>query len=119
MKIFRFDKEVSKRITQFDSNFWMSRITATEEPVHIGCMHIEVGGIVGFHQAVTDQLFLVVSGEGWVRGEDEERISIKAGEAAFWVDGEWHESGSENGMTTIVIESTKLAPSTVLQAKQD
>jgi len=50
------------------------------------------------------QLFLVVQGEGWVRGESPETRSITTGYAAFWEKDEWHESGTESGMTAIVIE---------------
>jgi quercetin dioxygenase-like cupin family protein len=78
--------------------------------VQIGCMHIGAGGIVGYHQATVRQLFLVVAGTGWVRGKDEPRQPIAAGQAAYWEAGEWHESGSQDGMTAIVIEATTLDP---------
>jgi quercetin dioxygenase-like cupin family protein len=73
-------------------------------------MHIGAGGIVGYHQATVRQLFLVVAGTGWVRGTDESRQPIAAGQAAYWEAGEWHESGSQDGMTAIVIEATTLDP---------
>ncbi|WP_257347586.1 cupin domain-containing protein [Pseudalkalibacillus decolorationis] len=119
MKIYRFDQEVGKHITQFDSSFIMSRVVAADEPAHIGCMHIKAEGIVGYHKAVSDQLFLVVAGEGWVRGEEDEKTKIKTGEVAFWEDGEWHESGTDTGMTAIVIESTNLDPSIFMPDKDD
>ncbi len=59
------------------------------------------GGIVGGHSAVGDQLFVVVQGEGWVRTEASEPERIAAGEAAVWNAGEWHESGTDTGMTAI------------------
>jgi hypothetical protein len=37
-------------------------------------------------------------------------MNIKAGQAAFWISGEWHESGTEFGMRAIVIESDSLDP---------
>jgi len=52
-------------------------------------------------------LFLVVQGEGWVSGESDKRVFIKTGEAAYWEKGEWHESGTESGITAIIIESVK------------
>lgn len=111
VKRFRFDAEAGKVIDKFNSvNLVMARIIRTNHAASIGCMHIGQGGVVGYHQAVVPQLFLVVQGEGWVRGEEEERTSIKAGQAAFWEGGEWHESGSETGMTAIVIESESLDP---------
>ncbi|MFE7082930.1 hypothetical protein [Priestia megaterium] len=36
-------------------------------------------GILGPHQAPISQLFVVVQGEGWVPGEDQKQINIKAG----------------------------------------
>lgn len=110
MKIYRFDPAVGRPITQFDSNFIMAQIIrvagrdAGHGEIQVGCMHIPAGGRVGYHQATAPQLFLVVAGEGWVRGEAETRLLVQAFEAAFWNGGEWHESGSETGMTAIVIE---------------
>jgi hypothetical protein len=51
-----------------------------------------------------------VPGEGWVRGESSAKISIEAGQAAYWEKGEWHESGTETAMIAIVIESANLDP---------
>ena len=67
-------------------------------------MQIGSNGVIGYHQASFPQLFLVVEGKGWVRGEVEDRIPIERGEAAYWEAGEWHESGSVTGMSAIVIE---------------
>jgi hypothetical protein len=79
-----------------------------EGAVQIGCMHIGAGGVVGYHQATVRQLFLVVAGTGWVRGADETRRPIAAGQAAYRAPGRWHESGSQDGMTAIVIEAATL-----------
>jgi quercetin dioxygenase-like cupin family protein len=111
MKMFRFDAEVGKTIDKFDSvNAAISRVVRTEEGVHIGCIHLKKGGVVGYHPAVVPQLFLVVQGDGWVRADGTERVPIKAGQAAFWKAGEGHESGTESGMTAIVIEAERLDP---------
>jgi len=64
MKIYQFKKESGKKITKFDSDFVMSRITQTEKAVHIGCVHLDENGLIGYHQAVVSQLLLVVKGEG-------------------------------------------------------
>jgi quercetin dioxygenase-like cupin family protein len=117
MIIFRFDKEVGKQIELYHSNFVMSRIIQTTEPCHIGCMHIDAQGVVGYHQAVTPQLFMVVQGKGWVRGEDENRVTVEAGDAVFWEKGEWHESGTDTGMMVIVIESPQLDPGSFMPVK--
>ncbi|MDR7071513.1 cupin [Fictibacillus barbaricus] len=118
MQFFHFGKEVGKHIDKFDSNFVMSRIVQTEKPAHIGCMYLEEGGIIGYHQAVVPQLLLIVSGNGFVRGESGEFIPIKAGEAVFWTMDEFHETRTDSGLTAIVIESEELNPSSFMQEKK-
>ncbi len=111
MRFYRCDETTGHPITQFGSvNVAISGILRTDGPVQIGRMRLGPGGLVGYHQAVGPQLFLVVEGEGWVRGEGLERHTIRAGQAAFWGEGEWHESGSEQGMVAIVIEGSALEP---------
>jgi quercetin dioxygenase-like cupin family protein len=76
---------------------------------HAVVIEIEPGGVVGRHPAAVNQLFVVVGGSGWVSGDDGEREPIRAGEAVLWVAGEEHESGSEEGMAALVLESDSLA----------
>ncbi|HLS36463.1 MAG TPA: cupin [Bacillota bacterium] len=108
MKIYSFQKEVGRKVTKFNSDFIMSRITQTKGKAQIGCMHLEENGIIGYHQAVVPQLLLIVSGEGWVRGETEEFKMVRCGEAVFWEKDEWHETKTDTGLTAIVIESEEL-----------
>ncbi|KZE63977.1 cupin [Fictibacillus phosphorivorans] len=114
MKIYHFQKETGKIITKFNSNFIMSRITQTQKPAHIGCMYLDENGIIGYHQAVVPQLLLIVSGEGWVRGETDEYSKVHSGEAVFWEKDEWHETKTETGLTAIVIESEELTTSSLM-----
>ncbi len=110
MKIYRFDPQVGQPISAFGSSgVTFSRIVKPGEAVHIGGMNISTGG-VGYHQATTRQLFIVVQGAGWVRGAEAEHTPIGAGHAAYWQAGEWHESGSEDGMVAIVIEGDTIEP---------
>ncbi|MEG9295174.1 cupin [Mangrovibacillus sp. Mu-81] len=108
MEIYQFTKETGKKITKFNSDFVMSRITKTEKAAHIGCMHLDENGVIGYHQAVVPQLLLVVSGEGWVRGETDEFIKVHSGEAVYWEKDDWHETKTDKGLTAIVIESEEL-----------
>lgn len=119
MRIFRFDASAGRTIDQFGSvNLVMSPIQRGDGPFQLGCMHVGPGGLVGDHQAVGPQLFLVVNGSGWVRGQDSGRIPIAAGHAAFWTDGEWHESGSDTGMDVIVLEADTLDPAQYMREEQ-
>ncbi|MDQ0193250.1 cupin domain-containing protein [Paenibacillus wynnii] len=109
MKIYNFGSETGKKIDAFDSkNLIMTKILNGTKDTHVGCMYIEANGIVGLHQAVTPQLFLVMSGEGIVKGKGDKELIIKAGFAAYWEAEEWHETKTETGLTAIVIEGITL-----------
>jgi len=119
MKIYRFGIETGKNITQFESNFMMSRILKTERTAQIGCMHLETHGLVGFHQAVVPQLLLVINGEGWVRCDDGINVNVKIGDAVYWAKGEGHETGTDTGLNAIVVESEELNPSDYMPVKEN
>jgi len=105
MKLFRFGKDVGRPMEQYQSSSIIYSLIAQMYSLsNIGCMHIEPEGIVGLHQAPTSQLFLVVEGEGWVRGESEPSLLVKMGEGIIFDRGEWHESGSLTGMTCIIVQ---------------
>ncbi|WP_340007138.1 cupin domain-containing protein [Paenibacillus sp. FSL K6-0276] len=106
MRVYSFAKEAGKSIDAFGSQqLYMSRILSKADSPHVGCMHLGVNGLVGWHQAPVPQLFLVVSGEGWVRAGEEAGIPVSAGSAVYWDKGEWHETRTETGLTAIVIEA--------------
>jgi quercetin dioxygenase-like cupin family protein len=75
---------------------------------HVVVIEVEPGGVVGRHPAGAMQLFSVIRGSGWVSGDDGERALIQAGEAVVWEPGEEHESGSDKGMTVLVVEAESL-----------
>lgn len=116
MRLYSFRAADGRAITEFGSErvaiTGILRVSGGD--VHIGCMHLEPGGRVGAHRATTPQLFLIVSGEGWVRGPEPERTAISADQAAFWESGEEHESGSDTGMVALVIEGDTLNPDQLL-----
>ncbi|KMJ59912.1 cupin [Bacillus sp. LL01] len=106
MKFFRFDKEVGFPIKQYDSQAaQFIKVLRGKQETSVGFIQVDAGGVVGYHQASVQQLFIVVQGDGWVTGTDRERISIKSGEGVMWEKGEWHESGSDSGMLALVVES--------------
>lgn len=119
MRNFRFDTSAGRPIDRFGSvNLVMSPIQRGDGSFQLGCMHLGPGGLVGGHHAVRPQLFLVARGEGWVRGQDSDRMPIVAGQAAFWADGEWHESGSDTGMDVLVLEADTLDPAQYMREEQ-
>ncbi|MEO5887209.1 MAG: cupin [Anaerolineales bacterium] len=115
MKIYRFDAEVGKSIDHYDSSgFVISKVARLFDDALVNCAHLTANGVIGYHQATIPQLFLVVQGEGWVRGETPDRTPIKAGQATYWEKGEWHESGTETGMTAIIIEGINIDPAKLM-----
>ena len=109
MKIFKFNKEIGQEVRNFNSDLaFYSKLMKTEETTNIGFMYIEKGGVVGFHKAPVPQLFIIVQGEGWIEGEDRKKIILKSGDGVFWGKGEGHASGSEVGLTAVVIQSNNL-----------
>jgi quercetin dioxygenase-like cupin family protein len=109
VEILKFGKEIAQEISNYNSiSAFYSKLMKTESPTNIGFINIEQGGIVGYHKAPVPQLFLVVEGEGWVEGEDKKRKAVKSGQGVFWHKGEGHISGSETGLTALVLQSEKL-----------
>jgi quercetin dioxygenase-like cupin family protein len=116
MKLVRFDAEVGKSLTVFGSHHViLSRILRTPDGVQIGCFYIQPGGVIALHQTAGPQLLLVVQGEGWVRDEGQFRTQVYAGQAVYWEEDEWHETGSESGLMAIVVEGKELEPDPFMQ----
>ena len=85
-----------------------ARVRRLSAEAHTVVIEIAPGGVVARHPAVVTQLFVVVHGSGWVSGATAEREAIQAGEAVLWDQGEEHESGSDEGMTALVVEAKSL-----------
>jgi len=117
MEFYTFNKDAGTKITKYDSDFIFSRIVRTQTGASIGCMHLSEGGVIGYHQAVSPQLLLILKGEGYVRSESNEYVKVQEGDAVFWQKDEWHETKSDIGLTAIVIESESLNPSTFMIKK--
>ncbi|PGB04679.1 cupin [Bacillus toyonensis] len=117
MKIFDFSEKVGKHLSVFQSNFIMSKIVNHQGNVHIGAMHLQENGIIGYHEAVVSQLLLIVDGEGYVCGTDKEKVKIRAGQAVFWEKGELHGTSTEHGLMAIIMEAENLEQSIVMPSK--
>ena len=85
-----------------------ARVRRLAGDAHVVVIEVGPGGVVARHPAVGAQLFTVVRGSGWVSGGDGERESLEVGEAVLWDPGEEHESGSDEGMTVLVVEAESL-----------
>jgi mannose-6-phosphate isomerase-like protein (cupin superfamily) len=111
VKIFDFGSTESFEIRGFASRGATAvPLTLPDGDAHVVCIRLAAGGVLGRHPASVDQVFAVVDGEGWVRGPNDERVPVSAGTAVHWSAGEEHESGSDSGMTVIVVESERLIP---------
>jgi quercetin dioxygenase-like cupin family protein len=81
---------------------------------HAYLLSFEPGGAIGPHAAEFGQLFLAVSGDGWVSGRDGVRTALREGDAAFFERGEIHAKGSETGLTALMIQVRDLGVAAVL-----
>lgn len=118
MQLYHFEQTLSYSLKDFaGKNVDVLRLALILADSTVTCLYFQPGGLINAHPAGipadriddpdmhgVNQLFLVVQGAGWVRSGDGERVPVNAGQAAFWRAREWHESGSDEGMTVIVIE---------------
>ena len=110
MEFYSFAKQHGRNITQYESNFIISRLAITETRASISCMYLEENGIIGYHEATVNQILYVVQGECDVCNEQKQYKTLRAGDAVFWEKGEWHETKTTTGVTAIVVEGEKLSP---------
>ena len=92
-----------REIDRFESV--AARVRRLAPEAHVVVIEVGAGGRVGTHPAAAQQLFAVVRGSGWVAGADGERHQIELGEAVLWDAGEEHESGSDDGLTALIVEA--------------
>lgn len=117
MRLFSFEPNNGKPLTQWidsegvphrvdpkTSKVVISPIFGSEGASRFACFHVGEGGFIPRHPAAGPQVFAVVSGNGWVSGDDDRKVAIRAGQAAYWEPGEIHASGTDEGMRVIVVE---------------
>lgn len=115
MRLFTVGGPRTRAIADFGSaGVILSPLARPSGFVQIARFDIAAGGQVGTHPATIPQLFVVVAGEGWASGADGQRVTIRAGQAAFWEAGEVHATGSDAGLTAIVVEAERLDPGALL-----
>jgi quercetin dioxygenase-like cupin family protein len=109
VNVFEFGAEGGFEILGFGSRGAAAvPLTLPDGKAHVVCIRLAAGGLLGRHPASVDQMFVVVDGSGWVRGSEGERTPVDAGTVVYWNAGEEHESGSDLGMTAIVIEAERI-----------
>lgn len=94
----------SRPITAFGSTGVEMVRCARSESVSVHYATFSAGGNLGRHPAARRQSFTVVAGTGWVAGGDAQRYPIGAGQTVTWEPGEEHESGTDSGMSVVIVE---------------
>jgi quercetin dioxygenase-like cupin family protein len=84
-----------------------------EGEAHAYVVYFEQGGVIGPHEAGFGQLFVALSGDGWVAGADGVRMPLAQGQAAHISRGEIHSKGSETGLTALMVQVRDLIVSTL------
>lgn len=117
MQIFRFMTSDGISILLYGSRgLTQTGISRSSGPARISSMTLAPGGEIGEHTATAAQLFLVISGSGWVTGGEGRPTPLSAGEGAFWEQGEQHGANTDTGLSAIVIEADGLTPGVQLKA---
>jgi quercetin dioxygenase-like cupin family protein len=114
MRIFRIESENGYEIREHGStNVFLSSVVDVDTAT-IHWMRFDPRGSIGGRHLTSPQIFLIVEGDGWVKSNNLEPIPVMVGDGVSWDTGDWHEAGSESGMTVILIESKLPAPSSFL-----
>jgi quercetin dioxygenase-like cupin family protein len=106
---FRLAELPGRAVGQFGSRFDIAPLLRIAGGAHVALARLPPAGLIGRHPAVSGQLLIVVEGSGWVSGEGGERQPIAPGDGVFWSAGEEHETGSDGGLTAILIEGPDVA----------
>lgn len=85
---------------------WQAGILDGAEKVRVHVARFEKDSLLGWHPTKIWQVFMVIEGSGWVRGEDHVQHPISMGQAVLLHPGEEHDSGSEAGMSVLILGSS-------------
>lgn len=112
MEILRFDATFAERIGWRPYQVRLAssiKLAEGEGEAHAYVLYFEPGGEIGSHEAGFGQLFVAMSGNGWVAAGDGGRVPLAEGQAAFIPRGEIHSKGSETGLTALMLQVRDLA----------
>ncbi len=108
-EVVSFGAEVADPITGFDAvSAAAVHLGSGDGPAHCYVVHVEPGGRIGEHETGFAQLFIVVSGAGWVK-VDGMLHRAEAGQAVVLPRGVMHEKGSEDGMVAVMVQMYDMA----------
>jgi quercetin dioxygenase-like cupin family protein len=113
MEVLPFDASFAERIGRrpYEVKLVSSiKLAEGEGEAHAYVLYFERGGEIGAHEASFGQLFIALSGSGWVAGVDGERFPLAEGRAALIRRGETHSKGSETGLTALLVQVRDLTP---------
>ena len=120
MKIYRFDTEVGKEDGPFGSvKAIIARILQLDNKAEINAVYVHPGEHVSVQQVISQQLFLIVDGEGWVKNKSGEKMTVQQGQAIFWGESELPESGTDSGMSAVIIGNIDIDPVKLLPLLQE
>ena len=70
---------------------------------HVQVSLVELDGVIGGHEAASQQLLVVVQGRVSVRTRDD-MAELGVREAVQWQEGEWHETRSLERSVIVIVE---------------
>ena len=109
VEIFRFDRAERAISAHGSVGFTATRVASGDGSLTVTHLTVEPGGTIGTHPATSAQVFLVVSGSGWVAGPDGARVPVSAGDGVRWEAGEVHTSGTDTGFTAFDVSALSLS----------
>jgi hypothetical protein len=110
MQLFDLSPEHATAIREFEAAGAAALALASGAgAAHIYTIYLEPGGQIGPHPAGFGQLFVPLTGSGWVAGADGVQFALIPGQAAYWSRGELHSKGSEEGLTALMIQVRDLS----------
>lgn len=109
MKFFRFDPKVGREGEHLGGvKAVISKVLQLDNNAKVNAVYLHPNERISHQQAPAQQLLLVVDGEGWMKSITNELSNIRAGQAIFWDANEMQESGTEKGITAVIIEGEKI-----------
>jgi len=109
MKIFRFDPKIDQDNQQLGRvKAIIALVLQMDNSAKINAIYLHPNERISHQQALPQQMLLAIDGEGWMRSGTDELFPVQAGQAVFWEANEIQESGTETGITAVIIEAEKI-----------